>query len=144
MQIAAKYWRINDWTRASEWLYYSMKEKHDLVAETTASIALNILCQKGHKEIDYYVGNLPNGALNRHVEVELLVNGKSVSWEKAMADMMKIRKEEVDRLVGNRLANILSGEGIKQVVDVLDSMKWTLRQKVEEIIGENIEWPEDY
>lgn len=122
-----------------------MKEKHDLVAETTASIALmNILCQKGHKEIDYYVDNLPNGALNKHVEVELLVNGKSVSWKKAMADMMKIRKEEVDRLVGNRLASILSSDGLKETISKLDDMKWQLRRNVEEIIGEKIEWPEDY
>lgn len=122
-----------------------MKEKLDLVAETTASIALmNILSSKGFKEVENYANKLPEGGLDRNAEVELFVNGKSVSWEKAMADMMKIRKEEVDRIVGNRLASILFGEGIKQVVDVLDDMKWTLRQKVEEIVGEKIEWPEDY
>lgn len=121
-----------------------MKEKLDLIAETIASIALmNILSNKD-KTFETFVNKTPDGCWDRNVEVELLVNGKSVSWEKAMADMMKIRKEEVDRLVGNRLASILSGDGIKQVVDALDSMKWTLRQKVEEIVGERIEWPEDY
>lgn len=124
-----------------------MKETLDLVAETTPSIALmNILCHKdngGTKMFEKFIDKLPNGGWDRNAEVELLVNGKSVSWENAMLDMMKIRKEEVDRIVGGRLANILSCEGIKDTISQLDNIKWQLRDKIEQLAGEKIEWPED-
>lgn len=122
-----------------------MKETHDLVANNTSSIALlNILCSEGHKAVDKYVNRLPDGKPDKNVEVELWVNGKPVSWQKAMAGMLEIRKQEVDRLVGNRLANILSCDGIKQTVDQINNIKWELRNKIEQLAGEKIEWPEEY
>lgn len=123
--------------------------KLNLLAETTPSIALmNILCHKDNGEssqmCENFIKKLPDGSWDKSVEVELLVNGKPVSWEGAMLEMMEIRKEEVDRLVGNRVANILSCEGIKQTVDQIDNIKWELRNKIEQLAGEKIEWPEEY
>lgn len=124
-------------------------ETHDITADTTPAIALmNILCHKDNGDVhtmaDRFFSKLPNGGYDRDAKVELFVNGKPVSWENAMLDMMKIRKEEVDRIVGARVSNILSCEGIKQTIDDIDSIKWTLRQKVEELAREKIDWPEDY
>lgn len=126
-----------------------MNETLDLLAETTPSRALmNILCHKDNGKssqmCERFIQKKPDGSWDNNVKVELFVNGKPVSWENAMLDMMKIRKEEVDRIVGNRLSNILSCEGIKQTVDQIKDIQWTLRQKIEELAGEKIEWPEDY
>lgn len=126
-----------------------MNETLDLLAETAPSIALmNILCHKDNGKssqmCERFIQKKPDGSWDNNVKVELFVNGKPVSWENAMLDMMKIRKEEVDRIVGNRLSNILSCEGIKQTVDQINNIQWTLRQKIEELAGEKIEWPEDY
>lgn len=126
-----------------------MKETHDIVAETTPAIALmNILSHKDNGKAqtmaDKFFPKLPNGGWSREASVELFVNGKPVSWEGAMREMMEIRKEEVDRLVGARVSNILGCEGIRQTVDQINNIQWTLRQKIEELAGEKIEWPEEY
>lgn len=118
---------------------------HDLIADNTPSIALlNILCSEGYKEVERYTNLLPNGRPDKNVEVELLVNGKPVSWQKAMIEMMQIRRHELDKAVGNRLTNILSCDGIKQTVAEINNIQWQLRQNIEKLAGEKIEWPEDY
>lgn len=121
-----------------------MSEKLNLLAETAASIALmNILCTNGHEEFLTYLNKTEKGHPDSNVEVELKVNGKTVSWEKAMAEMMEIRKIEVDRRVAKKLDDIANLEGIRLMLHDIDRVKYTLRDKIESFVGEKIDWSEE-
>ena len=116
-----------------------MTEEIDICESEIAAIALLKVLVNDNKIDDF----LPCDGGGK-CEVELFVNGKKASWKGAIANLWKIRREELDKQVGNRISNILSCEGIKQTIDQINSIQWTLRQKIEELAGEKIEWPEDY
>lgn len=116
-----------------------MSELTNMCENTNAGIAiLKILCAKENKEVMDSLPMIPN------VEVEITVNGKPVSWKKTVAELMDIRQQELNQKVAAKLDSIISLDGVRNLLYDLETIKYSLREKIEKLAGEKIEWTEDY
>ena len=85
--------------------------------------------------------NLPVG--NPIVDVVLTVNGYEISYEKVIKRVVEYSDEEINKKVAEKLEKIMSGEGLKSIFDDLEQVRYQIREKIEKMIGAEIQWSED-
>lgn len=74
------------------------------------------------------------------VDVVLTMNGHEISFQKAIERVTEYREETINRRVAEKLESLMLGAGLKSIFDDLDSIKWQIRDKIEKMMGEKIEW----
>jgi len=117
-----------------------MKETVNICESGIAAIAILKALVNDNKIDDFF----PEQGKGGNCEVELFINGKPASWKNAITELWKAREEEVNKRVGKKLSEILSCKGIKETIDEINNIQYILRDKIEQLAGEKIEWSEDY
>ena len=99
---------------------------------------LNIISETGQvKEI---AEKSPDQKRTGKVEVCLTINGIEVSWIEFTNKRWEIREEEIERRATQKLESMISFNKLKDIMHDIENIEWKLKDSVETLIGEKIEW----
>lgn len=119
-------------------------ETLNIVDDSNASIMLlNILAEPPNDVRDFFEKK-EGGGFNNTAKVQLIVNGKEISWLEFIEKRIEIREEEINKRVAQKIEKLISGERLSHFISEMKSLEYKLKDAVDKLAGEKLEWDEPY